>query len=191
MIVRRAVAEDAAPLAALALKTFNDTFAPFNREEDMLAYTSVTYGQPYQLREIENPNLITLVVEVPPAEHEGGTSSVASRPPTQVPGDARDDNGLAAYAQIRRSPGAPHGDVEIARFYVDQAYHGRGIAQTLMAAVESHARALGATRLWLGVWERNFRAQAFYRKFGFEKVGEHPFLLGTDLQTDWDMAREL
>ena len=152
-------------LAALALKTFNDAFAPFNRDEDMRAYTDVTYGEPYQLREIENPQLVTLVVEV--------------------------DDSLAAYAQIRATPTAPHGDVEIARFYVDQSHHGRGIAQTLMAALEAEARALGATRLWLGVWERNFRAIAFYQKCGFEKVGEHAFILGTDLQTDWDMARSL
>lgn len=165
MIVRRAVPGDAAALAALALKTFNDTFARFNRDEDMRAYTDVTYGEAYQLREIENPQLVTLVVEI--------------------------DDALAAYAQIRATPNAPHGDVELARFYVEQSYHGRGIAQTLMASVDAESRALGGTRLWLGVWERNFRAIAFYRKCGFEKVGEHPFILGADLQTDWDMARPL
>jgi ribosomal protein S18 acetylase RimI-like enzyme len=98
---------------------------------------------------------------------------------------------LVAYAQLHMTPGVPHGDVELARFYVDQAHHGRGIAQALMTAVYANARALGGTRLWLGVWERNFRAIAFYRKCGFEKCGEHPFVLGTDLQTDWDMARGL
>jgi diamine N-acetyltransferase len=98
---------------------------------------------------------------------------------------------LIAYAQLRLTPTAPHGDVELARFYVDQAHHGRGIAQALMAAVDAHARARGGTRLWLGVWEHNARAIAFYRKCGFEKVGEHPFVLGTDLQRDWDMARPL
>jgi ribosomal protein S18 acetylase RimI-like enzyme len=165
VIIRRAVPSDAAALAALALKTFHDTFAPFNRDEDMRAYTDATYGEAHQLREIESPGLITLVVEI--------------------------DGALAAYAQIRATPTAPHGDVEIARFYVEQSHHGRGIAQTLMTAVDSHACALGATRLWLGVWERNARAIAFYRKCGFEKVGEHPFVLGSDLQTDWDMAREV
>jgi ribosomal protein S18 acetylase RimI-like enzyme len=74
---------------------------------------------------------------------------------------------------------------------VRRAHHGRGVAQALMASVVGEARALGATALWLGVWERNARAIAFYRKCGFERRGEHPFLLGRDLQTDWVMSRPL
>jgi ribosomal protein S18 acetylase RimI-like enzyme len=60
-----------------------------------------------------------------------------------------------------------------------------------MDAVESHARTLGGTRLWLGVWEHNLRAIGFYRKRGFVQCGAQPFLLGTDLQTDWIMNRTL
>ncbi len=58
------------------------------------------------------------------------------------------------------------------------------------AAIES-ARASGAQTLWLGVWERNLRALAFYAKYGFVRVGEHTFTLGTDAQTDWVLARPL
>jgi diamine N-acetyltransferase len=43
--------------------------------------------------------------------------------------------------------------------------------------------------VWLGVWERNPRAMAFYKKFGFGEVGEHVFPLGTDPQRDVIMAR--
>jgi len=45
--------------------------------------------------------------------------------------------------------------------------------------------------LWLGVWERNARAIAFYRKQGFEVVGEQEFMLGADRQRDLVMARRL
>jgi ribosomal protein S18 acetylase RimI-like enzyme len=34
------------------------------------------------------------------------------------------------------------------------------------------------------VWERNRRAQAFYKKSGFVDVGTQTFLVGTDEQTD-------
>jgi diamine N-acetyltransferase len=166
VIVRFASPADAAALAALALKTFNDAFMLFNREEDMVAYTKDAFTEAQQLREIEDPKIVTLVVE-------------------------EADGSLAAYAQLRPTPGAPHGEVELARFYVDQAHHGRGIAQSLMAAVDAEARRLGARRIWLGVWERNHRAIAFYRKCGFAQCGTHPFLLGTDLQTDWEMTREV
>lgn len=165
MILRRATSEDAAALAALALKTFLDTFAAVNRAEDMDVYIREFFGETQQRREIENPDVVTLVVE--------------------------QDAALIAYSQLRPTPANAAGDVEVVRFYVEQSHHGRGIAQTLMDAVFTEARALGATTLWLGVWEHNARAIAFYRKCGFAKVGAHAFILGSDLQTDWEMALTL
>jgi ribosomal protein S18 acetylase RimI-like enzyme len=165
MIIRVATPADAATLAALSLKTFVDTFAPHNTAADMESYTSIAFGEEKQRRELETEGVVTLLGE--------------------------EDGDAIAYAQIRQTPGAPHGDVEIARFYVDQPHHGRGIAAMLMDAVETHAHALGGARLWLGVWEHNVRAIAFYRKRGFVQCGAQPFLLGTDLQTDWVMSRPL
>jgi GNAT superfamily N-acetyltransferase len=164
MIIRVATPADAATLAAISLKTFVDTFAPHNNAADMDSYTSTAFGESQQRRELETDGIITLLVE------ENGDT--------------------IAYAQMRHTPGAPHGDVEIVRFYVDQSHHGRGIAQTLMDAVYAQARRVGS-RIWLGVWERNLRAIAFYRKCGFVQCGTHPFILGTDLQTDWEMNRTL
>jgi ribosomal protein S18 acetylase RimI-like enzyme len=165
MIIRVATRADAATFAALSLKTFVDTFAPHNTAADMESYTTVAFTEEKQRRELETDGVITLL-----GEEEGKS---------------------IAYAQLRSTPGAPHGDVELARFYVDQPHHGRGIAQMLMDAVEAHVRSLGGTRLWLGVWEHNLRAIAFYRKRGFTQCGAQPFLLGTDLQTDWVMNRSL
>ncbi len=162
MILRSATSEDAAALAAFALKTFLDAFSATNRAEDMDVYCREYFGEAQQRREIENPRLVTLLGEV--------------------------DGAFIAYAQLQSTPGRAAGDVEIVRFYVDQSHHGRGIAQTLMAGCIDQARNLSGTALWLGVWERNPRAIAFYTKCGFSKVGTHPFLLGSDLQTDWEMA---
>lgn len=160
--IRRATVHDAAALAQLAERTFRDAFAADNNPDDLELHIRSSYGEPQQRREIESADVITLVVE--------------------------DDGFLIAFAQIRRAP-SEHGDVEIARFYVDRAHHGRGIAQSLMAAANDAARELGGTTLWLGVWERNPRAIAFYEKCGFRDVGSHPFLVGTDLQTDRIMSR--
>jgi len=158
-MIRRAIPDDAARLAELAARTFHDTFAAHNRPEDMEAYMSTAYGVEVQRAEIADPARITLVVE------EG--------------------EALIAYAQLRiHIP-----EIEIGRFYVDNAWHGRGIAQSLMSVVLELARNLGATRLWLGVWERNARAIAFYEKCGFVDCGSQPFLLGSDLQTDRVMER--
>jgi diamine N-acetyltransferase len=65
------------------------------------------------------------------------------------------------------------------------------VAQRLMAATIEAAAARGAGTLWLCVWERNLRAQTFYRKSGFEDRGEKAFILGNDRQTDRVMALAL
>jgi len=79
--------------------------------------------------------------------------------------------------------------VEIVRFYARTRWIGRGVGLALMEATLREARALGHVRVWLGVWERNERAIAFYRKWGFVEVGSQPFQLGNDIQTDLVMAR--
>ena len=63
--------------------------------------------------------------------------------------------------------------------------------ETRMQAALDLAREKGFDWVWLGVWEHNHRAHAFYRKWGFERFGEHVFFVGLDAQTDWWMRRRL
>jgi len=167
--VRRAVAADAAPLAELAARTYFETFAAETPPDDMVAHLAKSYGERQQSEEIADPDAVTLVAA------DGGT--------------------LTGYAQVRRYPPPScvtgEAPVELRRFYVDRAWHGRGIAQPLMAAALDAARELGAPRVWLSVWERNARAIAFYKKFGFQDVGEHEFWVGTDCQMDRVMVAEI
>jgi ribosomal protein S18 acetylase RimI-like enzyme len=128
----------------------------------MAEFLAASYGVPQQLRELEAADTRTLLA---------------------VAGGA-----LVAFAQVRAGPAPPDvrtpEPVELWRFYVDRRWHGRGVAQRLMQAAREEAAAMGARSLWLGVWEHNLRARAFYRKLGFVEVGAHEFLLGQDLQTD-------
>ena len=179
--IRRATPADAAALAAMARETFVDAFGADNRPEDMQAYTSAAFGEAQQLREIADPGVVTLLGVAAGFSRPNGGPAEAG-PYTEAGPCAE----LIAYAQLRRTPGSPHGEVELARFYVRRGHHGRGVAQELMSAVLKEAR---AARVWLGVWERNARAIAFYRKCGFEQCATQPFLLGSDLQNDWIMAR--
>lgn len=169
IIVRLAVDSEATALAELAARTFRETFAAENRSENMALHLERSYGPSQQQRELADPSIATLLVEL--------------------------DGQLAGYAQLRSgaAPECVTGDspIELWRFYVDQPWHGRGIAQTLMTHVDAEAFRRGARTLWLGVWERNERAKAFYRKAGFEDVGSHVFMVGTDAQTDRIMVRAL
>jgi diamine N-acetyltransferase len=160
--IRRALPADAAALAALAERTFRDAFEADNTAEDMNAYCAEAFAIDVQRSAIVDESMDTLVIE-------------------------DESSALIAYAQLR--PGAPEeisipSPVELWRFYVDRSWHGQGIAPELMVAVLDAVRTRGARTLWLGVWERNLRAQAFYRKMGFVDAGSHTFLLGSDRQTD-------
>ena len=169
VIIRAAVATDATALAELAARTFRETFAADNRPEDMAVHIAHAYGASQQQRELVDPNIATLLVEI--------------------------DGELAGYAQLRSgvAPECVTGEapVELWRFYIAQPWHGRGVAQALMRRVESEAYRRGGRTLWLGVWERNDRAKAFYHKNGFMDVGSHVFMVGTDAQTDRILIRPL
>lgn len=169
MTIRRAVEADAPVVAELARRTFFDTFASNNDAGDMAIHLARAYGVPQQSAELADPAITTLLVER--------------------------DGSAVAYAQLRSghvpdcvSGAAP---LEVWRFYVSREWHGRGIAQALMDRVTAEARERGARTLWLGVWEKNDRARAFYAKCGFADAGEHIFLFGTDPQTDRVMTLSL
>jgi ribosomal protein S18 acetylase RimI-like enzyme len=168
-VVRQATPDDAPAVAAFAERTFVETFGPDNTPEDLATHVAKAFGNTQQTRELNDLQMITLLGE------SGRT--------------------LVAFAQLRRGepPACVRGPdpIELLRFYVDRPWQGRGIAQSLMRAVEDTARQAGARTLWLGVWERNPRAIAFYAKCGFTDIGQQEFIVGSDRQTDRVMARSL
>ena len=58
-----------------------------------------------------------------------------------------------------------------------------------MEACLASARADGSDLVWLGVWEQNARALAFYAKWGFREIGKKHFTVGSDVQDDLVLAR--
>jgi len=83
------------------------------------------------------------------------------------------------------------GVVELSKCYVRPEQHGTPTAHELMAAVLAAARARGAATIWLGVNDENVRAQRFYAKHGFERIGMKRFHLGDRVEDDYVMARAL
>lgn len=167
--VRRAELNDACALAALAERTFRATFGAFNTPANMDAYCSKAYGAEIQASEIANPEIECFVCE--------GSGA------------------LIGYAQLRwrSAPSCVSGKrpAEVQRIYVDVQWQGKGVAQALMSELVAAAARGRADRIWLGVWENNRRAMAFYEKTGFHKVGDHTFQLGDDPQLDWILCRDL
>jgi diamine N-acetyltransferase len=167
--LRTAGPRDAASLAEFAARSFRESFGAANRDEDMAAHCEQNFSPERQRSEIDNPDWYNVLAE------QAGE--------------------LAGFAQLRTSP-LPDcvrfpTALEIYRFYVAPAYHGTGLAHRLMNALLDRAASQGADAVWLGVWEHNPRAIAFYRKSGFHPVGEQAFVLGRDIQRDVVMLRAL
>lgn len=166
-IIRTAHADDAEALAQLAETTFRKTFQAANSAEDMDAHCQTHYPESVLAAEIDNNDSLILVAET--------------------------ENQLAAYAELRWGDAptclSPESAGEIRRLYVDHDWHGQGLAKKLMNECLSQLAAKHLDMVWLGVWEHNARAIAFYQKNGFKTVGEQSFLLGADQQRDLIMAR--
>jgi GNAT superfamily N-acetyltransferase len=167
LTIRRAGAVDAGLLVELGARTFSETFAADNKPEDMAAYLASSFNPARQAAELNDPASTFLIAEV------GGVA--------------------AGYAQLHAGePAEGVGGakpVELLRLYVSREWLGRGVGGALMRACVDEARRAGHETIWLGVWERNGRAQAFYRKWDFRAVGEQVFQLGSDAQTDILMER--
>jgi ribosomal protein S18 acetylase RimI-like enzyme len=84
-----------------------------------------------------------------------------------------------------------HESIELERIYVLPDFQGKELGKQILQKVKSMAKAHEKAYLWLGVWEKNERAIQFYQRQGFQKIGTHPYFIGTDKQTDWLMRFEL
>lgn len=169
IVIRQGQAADAAMLAELGARTFSETFAPDNSADDMAAYLATAFSPAQQATELADPETSFLIAE------SGGVA--------------------VGYAMLRSGNVLENvtgvNPIELVRLYVSQDQLGSGVGAALMQASIDEARRSGHKTLWLGVWEHNPRAQAFYRKWNFTEIGTHVFQLGNDPQTDILMQRTI
>jgi ribosomal protein S18 acetylase RimI-like enzyme len=167
--VRIATPVDAAMIADMSRRTFLDSFAANNTKEDMDKFMNEQFTREGLIAEVGATGNIFLV-----AEHN------------EQP---------AGYARLRENNNPPElkgmDTIEIARIYAEKEMIGKGIGKALMEKSIAIARELKKQLIWLGVWEKNFRAIEFYKGWGFKKFSEHPFVVGNDVQTDWLMKKQL
>ena len=167
--IRFATRSDVALLIRLGVQTFYDTFAEVNTPTDMELYLQKNFNEAQVASEL-NDNDNTFLI----AECEGMA---------------------AGYAKLRKGTTPPElagqGAIELERLYVTKTFIGKNVGKVLMERCLSLAKEQGFATVWLGVWEHNHRAIAFYTKCGFTKFNTHPFMLGNDLQTDNMMKKDI
>ncbi|HEY2720126.1 MAG TPA: GNAT family N-acetyltransferase [Chitinophagaceae bacterium] len=169
IIIQLAKEEDAELIADLSHKTFYDSYAKYNSEDNMNKFLGEQFTREKLIAEVTQPWHIFFLAFA-------GSEAVG-------------------YVKLREGTVplslADQASIEIARIYSVEKMIGKGIGKKLMQISIDTALQKGKKILWLGVWKGNQRAIDFYTKWGFKIVDEQKFLLGDDLQTDWVMVMEL
>lgn len=160
-----ASAADAATLAAIGERTFTETFGHLYRPEDLEAFVTAEHRPGPSAALLAAPH-----VAVRFAEAAGDAIGYAVIAPNNLPHLPAD---LAAH--------------ELKRLYLLAAFHGRGLADTLIGWAETRARGFGAQALTLSVFSENHRAMRFYARHGFAHLGDYRFMVGAqaDLEHVW------
>ncbi|MDQ3277994.1 MAG: GNAT family N-acetyltransferase [Bacteroidota bacterium] len=167
--LRYATPEDAALIADISRQTFYDTFAADNTPENMAKFLNEQFTKGKLMLEVGSTENVFLL--------------------------AYDNDNVAGYLKLRDGKKLAAlqelSAMEIARLYVVKEYIGKGVGKLLMQTAIDIARQKEKAVVWLGVWEHNQRAIAFYTAWGFQKFDACDFLLGNDLQRDWLMKKDL
>lgn len=160
--IRKVKPEELEELQKISRETFFQTFAAVNSEENMKQYLEENLSLERLSSELQN-------------EHSEFYFAINTG---RITGYLKINFGDAQTEQ--HDPGA----AEIERIYVLSEYYGKETGRMLLEKALERAGELHAPFIWLGVWEKNFRALSFYKKHGFTQFGTHPFRLGNEEQTD-------
>jgi ribosomal protein S18 acetylase RimI-like enzyme len=175
-VVRIATANtvDAVELAALAASTFPLACPPSVALTDVASFINANLSEARFAAYLADPQRRIFT-----AGHEGRIIGYA-----MLIAGVSDDPEVQRAVDIR--PAA-----EISKMYVLAAHHGSGVATALMDAALAAAAEWGAGCVWLGVNQKNERAQQFYKRYGFTVNGTRSFRLGAHTESDYVMVRPL
>ena len=164
----RATASDAPELSRLSAALFPLGCPANTKPEDLAEYINRELTPERFRAMVEDDSMVILVVKV------------ANMP--------------AGYALIARAAAPSHihssARLELRKFYIGVAYHGRGVADALMKEVLAIAQDGSQGAIWLTVFSGNDRAISFYRRWGFQIAGTQIFTVGADGQKDYLMLHE-
>jgi len=167
--IRPATVADVMPLQQLSIITFTDTYAVYNTPENMQLFIDTHYNTQQLLAELTDTAMQYFIAWV-------GDEPVG-------------------YLKLRTTDNPPElagrKHIEIERIYVLPAFKGMQIGKKFIEHAMAVAKQQRYEVIWLGVWEENIKALAFYTKQGFTIFGEHSFVLGTEPQRDWLMKKSL
>lgn len=165
--IRPCTLEDIEELQVISYQTFNETFREQNSPENIDHYLETAFNRPQLETELNNPSSQFFFAYV--------------------------NDELAGYLKINtdqaQSEEMGADALEIERIYIKQSLQKHGVGKHLFQQALHTAQELNKQQMWLGVWEKNDNAIAFYQKLGFELTGQHSFYMGDEQQTDLIMTK--
>ena len=156
-------------LQEVSIQTFTETFKDNNSEKSLNDYLNTAYELTKLEKELENPHSEFYF--------------------------AYFNNELAGYLKMNindaQSEKMGENALEVERIYIKKSFKRRGIGRHLIETAEQLAKKYQKNLMWLGVWEYNPKAIAFYETLGFKVIGAHSFFMGEEEQTDLIMSKQL
>jgi ribosomal protein S18 acetylase RimI-like enzyme len=155
-------------LRDISIQTFTETFTEHNSPENMRKYISENFSIEKLTSEFQNRDSSFYLISL--------------------------NETVIGYLKLNRGAAQtePNNNaLEIERIYVQQEFHGKKVGLCLFEKAKTIALENHYEYIWLGVWEKNTKAIAFYKKFGFVEYDQHVFVLGNDSQTDIMMKLNL
>jgi ribosomal protein S18 acetylase RimI-like enzyme len=167
--LKKCTLEDLRKLQEISYETFNETFKHQNSPENMEAYLEKAFNLEQVEKELSNTSSHFFFVYV--------------------------DNEIAGYLKVNTDDAQSEemGDesLEIERIYIKNNFQKHGIGKYLFNKAIDMAMEHHKKKIWLGVWEKNENALAFYKKMGFVQTGAHSFYMGDEEQVDFIMVKTL
>ncbi|AMM91702.1 GNAT family N-acetyltransferase [Peribacillus simplex] len=167
--IKKCTLEDSRKLQEISYETFNETFKHQNTPENMNAYLERAFNFKQLEKELSNTSSQFFFVYF--------------------------NNEVAGYLKINTNDAQSEemGDesLEIERIYIKDKFQKLGIGKCLQNKAMEIAMEHNKKKIWLGVWEKNENAIAFYKKLGFVQTGAHSFYMGDEEQMDFIMTKIL
>ena len=161
--------EDFDILLEISIETFNDTFKNQNSPENMKAYLERAFNTKQLEKELSNASSEFFFLYF--------------------------NDELAGYLKVNTNEAQSEkmGDesFEIERIYINDRFQKHGLGKYLLNKAIEIAKERNKKKIWLGVWEKNENAIAFYKKMGFVQTEAHSFYMGDEEQTDFIMIKKL
>ncbi|PBQ34403.1 GNAT family N-acetyltransferase [Sphingobacteriaceae bacterium] len=164
----RAGQEQLSLLKNISVQTFSESFANANTMEDMDLYLKDTFNDALLEKELKDHETLYYLIFFG----------------SEAAGYLKLNLGENQKESLKEA-------VEIERIYILREFQNKNLGLHLLEKTYAVAQENNLKQVWLGVWEHNPGAIRFYKRNDFVEFGQHPFILGTDKQTDILMKRYL